>query len=38
MGVRRQDLEAIAGRVLANPEAQNLSEADVRLILSASFE
>ncbi len=38
MGVRKQDLEAIAGRVLANPEAQNLSEADVREILLASFE
>jgi hypothetical protein len=38
MGVRRQDLEAVAGRVLANPEARNLSEADVRLILLASFE
>jgi alcohol dehydrogenase YqhD (iron-dependent ADH family) len=38
LGVRRQDLEAIARRVLANPEAQNLSEADVREILAASFE
>jgi hypothetical protein len=38
MGVRSQDLEAIARRVTANPEAQNLSEADVRAILSASYE
>ena len=38
MGVRKQELAAIAGRVTANPEAKNLSEADVREILSASFE
>jgi alcohol dehydrogenase YqhD (iron-dependent ADH family) len=38
MGVRQQDLAAIAKRVTANPEAKNLSEADVQEILSASYE
>lgn len=38
MGVRKQDLGAIARRVTANPEAKNLSEADVREILSVSYE
>ena len=38
MGVRKQDLEAIAKRVLANPEARNLTEADVREILTKSFD
>jgi alcohol dehydrogenase len=38
MGVRREDLGAIARRVTANPEARNLSEADVRQILMASYE
>jgi alcohol dehydrogenase YqhD (iron-dependent ADH family) len=37
IGVRRQDLAAIAKRVLANPEAQNLSEADALEILELSF-
>ncbi len=38
LGLRREDLEGIARRVLANPEAQNLTEAEVREILAASFE
>jgi hypothetical protein len=38
MGVRKQDLAAIARRVTANPEAKNLSEADVLEILTASYE
>jgi len=38
IGVKKQDLAAIAKRVLKNPEAQNLSEADVHEILSVSFE
>ena len=37
MGVRRQDLAAIAKRVMANPEAQNLTEADALEILESSF-
>jgi alcohol dehydrogenase YqhD (iron-dependent ADH family) len=38
MGVRKEDLAGIAKRVLANPEAQNLSEADVSEILALSYE
>jgi len=38
LGVPERDFGAIARRVLANPEAQNLSEADVLEILSASLE
>ncbi len=38
LGVKRQDLASLAVRVLKNPEARNLSEADVGAILSMSFE
>jgi alcohol dehydrogenase YqhD (iron-dependent ADH family) len=38
LGVPERDFPAIARRVLANPEAQNLSEADVVEILSASLQ
>jgi hypothetical protein len=38
MGVKKQKLAAIAKRVTANPEAKNLSEADVLEILTASYE
>ena len=38
LGIRGEELPGIAAVVLRNPEAKNLSKAEVREILSTSFE